>query len=453
MDQILYLSWQTQSVQNKKHGKCIAFWDKNLLQNVGGYFNDGYKQGLWKDFFINFSNWALVFEIGEYQNDLRIGSWMYQCYEQRIGGGLYNRYGQKQGKWLDLDSGFHNYKQVIYHGEYNMNGRKIGIWDIMYDNRNGKGYKLIGGGLYDQEGNQKKIGKWVELNEGFQKSFQVIYKGKYAMNGMKVGRWDIMYRKQDEKEYKQIGGGSYDQEGIEQKIGKWVELDDGFGDVKQVTLTGQYNMNGMKIGQWDAFWIGGKLIMRNICGGGSYDQKGNQQKIGRWIELDEGFCKLKFVTWNGEYNQDSIKIGRWNTMYRRYNEQKYKQMVYSGGGSYDQEGNQQKIGQWIELDERFNFEKQVTYNGEYNQNGIKVGRWDIMFDYGDGKGYKLIGGGSYDQKGNQKMIGNWVQLDDWFKWDKQIIYNGEYNMKGKKVGTWIEMDIMENRKLREMKYN
>ncbi|CAD8128885.1 unnamed protein product [Paramecium sonneborni] len=53
--------------------------------------------------------------------------------------------------------------------------------------------------------------------------------------------------------------------------------------------------------------------------------------------------------------------------------------IYSGGGSYDQEGNQIKIGKWIELVEGFYCEKQVYYKGEYNMNGMKVGRWDIMF--------------------------------------------------------------------------
>ncbi|CAD8130108.1 unnamed protein product [Paramecium sonneborni] len=68
------------------------------------------------------NTWAQVFETGEYSNNLRIGSWIYQCYEQGIVDGFHNKYWQK----LRVS------KQQI--NEYIMNERKVGIWDIMYDN-------------------------------------------------------------------------------------------------------------------------------------------------------------------------------------------------------------------------------------------------------------------------------------------------------------------------------
>ncbi|CAD8129089.1 unnamed protein product [Paramecium sonneborni] len=46
---------------------------------------------------------------------------------------------------------------------------------------------------------------------------------------------------------------------------------------------------------------------------------------------------------------------------------------YSGGGSYDKEENQIKIGNWVEFDEEFHDKKQVISHGEYNKNGLKVG--------------------------------------------------------------------------------
>ncbi|CAD8130238.1 unnamed protein product [Paramecium sonneborni] len=58
--------------------------------------------------------------------------------------------------------------------------------------------------------------------------------------------WDIMYCKYGEKEYKNIGGGSYDQDGTQKKIGNWAELDEVFNDDKQLTYYGEYNRNGMK---------------------------------------------------------------------------------------------------------------------------------------------------------------------------------------------------------------
>ncbi|CAD8104723.1 unnamed protein product [Paramecium sonneborni] len=269
--------------------------------------------------------------------------------------------------------------------------------DIKMDNINKSQRIFSGGGSYDEEGNQKKIGKWVNLEEGFKQHKQVIQNGEYNMNGIKVGRWDIMYCKYEEKEYKQIGGGSYDQEG-------------------------------------------------------------NQKKIGKWVDLDEGFKQNKQVTYNGEYNIQGQKVDRWDIMYLKYEEKEYKQI---GGGSYDQEGNQKKIGIWVDLDEGFQQDKQVTYNGEYNLQGLKVGRWDIMHFKLEEKGYKQMGifsgGGSYDQEGNQRKIGKWVELDvdfkgDWF-FPKQVTHNGQYNQKGQKVGTWIEMNIMNNQKQGEKKYD
>ncbi|CAD8130533.1 unnamed protein product [Paramecium sonneborni] len=76
-------------------------------------------------------------------------------------------------------------------------------------------------------------------------------------------------------------------------------------------------------------------------------------------------------------------------MYCKSRKQEFKQLqilfIYqniqtqSGGGSYDEAGNQKKIGKWVELDEEFNYNKQVTYNGKYKRNGLKVDRQDTSF--------------------------------------------------------------------------
>ncbi|CAK67651.1 unnamed protein product (macronuclear) [Paramecium tetraurelia] len=55
-------------------------------------------------------------------------------------------------------------------------------------------------------------------------------------------------------------------------------------------------------------------------------------------------------------------------------------IFFSGGGSYDEEGN--KLGNWVEVSEDFSEESQVTYVGVYN-NGKKVGRWDIWYQEDD----------------------------------------------------------------------
>ncbi|CAD8129704.1 unnamed protein product [Paramecium sonneborni] len=154
---------------------------------------------------------------------MKVGRWdiMYQESSfdpfKQIGGGLYNNAGLKQGKWIEPDEVFYKDKKVTYNGQYNMKGKKVGSWDIMYDRMlNGEYIQMYileiiicdfvqsGGGSYDQVGNQKKIGRWMELYENFQYNAQVIYIGEYNQNGMKVGKWNIMFREYDEKEYEQM---------------------------------------------------------------------------------------------------------------------------------------------------------------------------------------------------------------------------------------------------------
>ncbi|CAD8107875.1 unnamed protein product [Paramecium sonneborni] len=319
MDQIHNLLWEGQYQQNKtKEGKWIAFWNKKLLKNVGGYYKAGLKHGLWKDLFLNYSDQAQIFELGEYSDGQKIGRWDYIKKNKKIGGGNYNQNGVKYGKWIELDEGFYSQKKVVYMGEYNMNGVKVGSWDIMLKNELEKGYQQIGGGLYDQEGNQKKIGKWTELDEEFYGYNKFTHNGEYNINDGKLYLFNIE------------------------------------------------NSNKCKYYLYEYLNI--------YSGGGLYDQEGNQKKIGKWTELDEEFYGYNKFTHNGEYNMNGMKVGRWDIISNQYGE--YKQI---GGGSYDQEGNQKKIGKWVELDERFDNQKKVTYIGEYSMNGMKVGRWDIMF--------------------------------------------------------------------------
>ncbi|CAD8131166.1 unnamed protein product [Paramecium sonneborni] len=346
-------------------------------------------------------------------------------------GGSYDEEGnqKKIGKWVELFEGFWNQVVVTLIGQYNMNGMKVGKWDILWDGSN------IGGGSYDEEGNSKKIGNWVELDEGFHMQKQVLHQGSYNKNGMKVDKWDICWY------YKgQFGGGSYDKEGNQIKIGYWVELDEKFSYYFQLTQRGSYDLNGRKAGRWEFIYRQEDKI--KTIGEGVYNVKeGNQIKIGRWVETDERFSRFNKITNSGSYNINGMKVGRWAILYQGENKVEFEQI---GGGSYDKEGNQIKIGEWIELDEKFAKFYQVTHQGSYNKNGMKVGRWDIMYnDYGSGI-YQQIGGGSYDEEGNQKKIGRWVELDEKSKHYVKGSLNGEYNMKGQKVGIWVEKDIELN---------
>ncbi|CAD8198811.1 unnamed protein product [Paramecium pentaurelia] len=228
--------------------------------------------------------------------------------------------------------------------------------------------QLRGGGVYE---NGKKNKKWQELSESFDKNCQVTYKGQYK-NGKKVGRWDIQYRPDVDKPFSTIGGGQYDEAGDGIKFGNWVEISDNYYDDSQVIYKGQYN-NGKKVGIWDIQY--------------RYD-------------VDKPFITI-------------------------------------GGGQYDEAGDQLKLGNWVDISDNFNYDSQVTYKGQY-KNGKKVGRWDIQYRYDLDKPFITIGGGQYDEAGDQLKLGNWVDISDNFNYDSQVTYKGQYQ-NGKKVGSWFKM--------------
>ncbi|CAD8184651.1 unnamed protein product [Paramecium octaurelia] len=66
-------------------------------------------------------------------------------------------------------------------------------------------------------------------------------------------------------------------------------------------------------------------------------------------------------------------------------------------------------------------------------------------------------GGVYNE-GDGSKIGVWIELDEEFNDDKQVIYKGEFK-NGKKVGLWVEMkrdmDKIEEgfEKIQEIKYD
>ncbi|CAD8128417.1 unnamed protein product [Paramecium sonneborni] len=243
-------------------------------------------------------------------------------------------------------------------------------------------FLISGGGIYlDIQGiscniSSIKIGNWVELSDSFQDLSQITYNGQY-LNGLKIGRWDIFYRKNNNKPFQLLGGGLYDEDKGSIKIGKWTEVYDGFTSQKQIIYYGEYQ-NGNKIGRWDIFY---ESI---LIGGGSYDQKQKSKdpisyiKVGRWIELSRRFQYVSQVTYQGDYI-DGQKIGTW---YTYWNWNGKNQQI--GGGYYNcyiqNEENifSIKTGQWIELNDNFNFWSQILCSGEY-QNGKKVGLWS-QFD-------------------------------------------------------------------------
>ncbi|CAD8058043.1 unnamed protein product [Paramecium primaurelia] len=430
LEQIKHLQWIGQYGQNNvKIGKWIIRWNGETLKDVGGqYSNDGKKQGRWKELFSNYWNKAQVYEEGDYVDDQRQGTWKYVQEDRQIGGGQYNQLGEKDGKWIQSSSGYWDFSQVIDCGFYK-NGKKIGKWDILYRKKGKEQFQYRGGGQYDEQGS-KKIGKWIELSDGFYDLSQISYKGEYY-NGKKVGKWQIFFGEN------QIGGGSYAE--VDQiKIGKWIEQSDGFYIDSQIIYDGEYK-NGMKIGMWNISLKDKKSGQTQQIGGGQYDQNGSI-KIGKWIEQSDGFYDLSQVIQKGEY-KNGKKVGRWDILFR---EDFSEEFLLIGGGWYDEAGSF-KSGRWIELSDGFKIWSQVTFDGEY-KNGKKVGKWGTFYRDVSSKQNELIGGGSYDEVSSLK-VGNWIELSDGFAWNSQYTYKGAYK-NGKKIGKWdIHFDFGGNHQI------
>ncbi|CAD8128763.1 unnamed protein product [Paramecium sonneborni] len=120
----------------------------------------------------------------------------------------------------------------------------------------------------------------------------------------------------------------------------------------------------------------GNSFKRIDIRGGEYNCFGEKQ--GKWVDKYDNFFENSQVIYVGYYNVIGKRIGRWD-IFCKYMGQKQQTnllFVVRGGGFNNEEGNERKIGKWVDLD--FYYEKQITYEGEYNQNGLKVGKWDTM---------------------------------------------------------------------------
>ncbi|CAD8209758.1 unnamed protein product [Paramecium pentaurelia] len=429
LEQLYHLNWSGKyGLFNQKVGRWITTWKGEMLRDAGGWYSDDEKkQGLWIELTKNYRNKAEVYESGYYIDDQRYGIWNYIYNEQLIDAGCYNYQGRKNGKWTELSDQFSYYSQVKYTGEYK-NGKKVGLWEVWYQELNTYKYNLIGCGSYDGDGN--KIGQWIELSEGYKQFEKITYTGQYK-SGKKIGRWDIWFDKGQNKIENTIGGGLYDKNGT--KIGKWIEVSDGFQQYPLITYIGQYR-NGNKIGRWDIFEHG------EMIGGGSYDEV-DSIKIGRWIEPSDYFGYDWQTIYNGEY-KNGKKVDRWDIEKRDDKGTHFKKI---GGGSYDKEQGSIKIGFWCEFDDHNNFDECITTKGEY-KNGNKIGRWETLWKSKFDETDKLIGFGSYDELSSNKF-GKWIEISDTFQYLSQVTYIGEY-INGVKVGRW---DIYYQKNSRDTK--
>ncbi|CAD8069653.1 unnamed protein product [Paramecium sonneborni] len=235
------------------------------------------------------------------------------------------------------------------------------------------------------------------------KNLQFI--GQYGNNLKKVGKWKTVWKGQTISDARAF----YSEEG--EKQGLWKGCIDNFWSLAQIFEIGKFEKN-QRIGIFTYIYENEEI------GGGNYNEKG--LKEGQWIDLSPNFYNYSEVTYNGEY-RNGKKIGKWDIKYRRI---ETDQFLKIGWGQYDDQGF--KNGKWIELKENFSMYSQVKYIGEY-QNGLKIGRWDSIFDK------ELIGGGFYDLQGQKQ--GKWIELSNNFYDLAQVIYIGEY-CNNEKVGIW-----------------
>ncbi|CAD8177628.1 unnamed protein product [Paramecium pentaurelia] len=291
-------------------------------------------------------------------------------------------------------------KELTYVGKVK-NGKKVGKHEIWWRQQK------IGGGKYDKKGNESKIGKWVEVHPDYKYYFQLTSRGEYQ-NGKKVGKWDViwLYEKVENK----IAGGLYNNEG-DVKVGKWIDLDDSVSQQLQIIYVGDYE-NGKKIGSWIIYFntTEKKFTIDNYIGGGKYEQG---VKNGLWSEQSSKFSQFSKLRQLGWY-KNGKKYGKWTTQ----DENEIGEEQYDGNGN--------KIGKWIEIQDYF-LGDYVNQMGEY-QNNKRVGRWTVNVRI-RGKQMLQMGGGMYDDQGMK--LGHWTELENY----ENDISQGNYH-KDKKVGKW-----------------
>ncbi|CAD8112260.1 unnamed protein product [Paramecium primaurelia] len=425
-----------------KIGKKFGKWEIRLKNEVigGGFYdsrNFGIKVGNWVETNNQYSHISEITYLGEYWNGRKVGRWKTNYQKNQVGGGSFDQGGNevKIGKWIEIHDGYRWDSYVTSNGEYK-NGKKFGFWDIKFMN------KSIGGGLY-HEG--IKNGMWVDIVERFCDDLQITYSGMYKQD-RKVGKWDTKFRNYYLYPFQLIGTGQYDEEGKGMKIGNWVEISDNYERGQEVIYSGKYE-NGKKVGNWDILFHQFETMK---IGGGRYDEGGNGIKIGNWIDISDtygtGYNKSQ-VIYHGEYSNGK-KVGRWDIKYRKYNNDSFLTM---GGGCYDEEGQGLKNGFWIEINDGFQDGNQITFNGEYIQ-GKKVGRWDIKFSKYISAPFLLIGGGSYDEEGRGLKIGKWIDIQKGISIYNEVIFEGVYK-NGIKIGRWLEISLIDNEILSDIQYD
>ncbi|CAD8129356.1 unnamed protein product [Paramecium sonneborni] len=335
-------------------------------------------------------------------------------------------------------------KFLQWRGDYGKNLKKNGRWTAFWKS---KQLKKVGG-YYLEDGS--KQGLWKEIMKNYCSQCKIFEMGEYQKN-QKIGQWDYIYKK------RKIGGGLYNEQA--QKNGKWIELINGFHENRLVTLRCEYK-NGKKVGIEDIWYEDhGNILNQQIlydilcvfvflvvadCIVKRFDdQVGQLDGMLRWII----FFQINEL-WLIQEWQKSRELGYF---VQKQKDVKINYIVFiislflyiSGGGQYDEGGNEYKLGDWVEISDEYNDQSKEMFFGAYD-NGKKVGVWNILYINEWKQKYIIQLQSQYNSK-NSKISrgelydiikdGMWDGLQDEFKDIIQLIHKGEYN-NGKKVGQW-----------------
>ncbi|CAD8125623.1 unnamed protein product [Paramecium sonneborni] len=272
------------------------------------------------------------------------------------GGGEYDLNGLKQDQWYDLIKHFSNSNQLILIGNYSIN-RLQGQFKIQYRDtfEANSEFELIGQGFI-QKG--KKEGYFIEVGNNFSEICQIQFRGNYE-EGIKEGKWEILFRNYKNESFIQIGGGSF-QKGT--KINQWIDVDEEFCRFRQIIFKLQYKC-GIKSGPCEILFKDLEKENFQIIGQGEYNQNG--LKDNQWVEPNEGFWKNFQIFNEGSY-QNGIKINQW------YIKREMERITIIEQGQYNQQGK--RHGFWCEFVNKGFKNFIINIRGNY-EDGKKVGNW------------------------------------------------------------------------------
>ncbi|CAD8148229.1 unnamed protein product [Paramecium pentaurelia] len=282
------------------------------------------------------------------------------------------------------------------------------------DNDKTKSLIIISEGIYSYE---NKIGKWIELEQHDQKAYLVIYDGQYQ-NGIKIEKWDILYRNNTNQENQKDYTLSWF------KKGQLIDLNNNFcsylkqfvDSKAQIHEQGEQE-NNRRVGNWKYMY---KDKIR-----GEYEKQGWWQ--GQWIIFSEGFSLKWQEIYNGAYQNDKSVL-RWDVLYKATNSDYFILGL--------------KNGQQIKLRLVSHVFRQL-----FTQHYMKVGRWNINYRNAQDEPIEQINGFK------AQIL---IDIRDGFRGQTQIFSQWRREVKKKKFGfgsVQIQQQVKNVKKQKMLKNN